>query len=369
MSSLDTLLKDSDEHYNNLLSSLNPRKPKKFEEVPFSRILDLISEKEQHQNELCPECGKNSFIFNDKTSEFVCSSCNVVVDISDSDEQHFSNQQRRIFDNKQEQDRAINTPTNKLIQELNIATYIDPNDPKFKGITSEKRALFFRLAKRDRRVQFHSSKSRNYGTAYLVLTKITSGLSLPHKVSALAWEIYKDFHSKNKIKGRSIEGCVSASAHLSTRISNLFRFPEEICCLCDDVTPRQMQDYAREIEKTTLPDMGLKRPLVRAPAVLQYCLGKIQLPVYETPCRAIFNSLIENGFNDSGKDPTGIASAIAYNWGKVIGNAQINTQLACSALFRVTEVTTRNRHKQLSENFGLGEIVQKVYEEFIRQKP
>ena len=63
----------------------------------------------------------------------------------------------------------------------------------------------------------------------------------------------------------------------------------------------------------------------------------------------------------SGKGPTGVAAAAIYVATVLLGEKR--TQREVADIVGVTEVTIRNRYKELVEKLGIGEEVEKISKE------
>lgn len=347
--SLDSLLKNSEEYFNELIDKLNPSDKERFKNMPFSRIIDLINEREE-KNDTCPEC-KNKLFFDSKTGNLVCR-CGYVADDSLS-EAHFSGQQRRGYDKEQYAERTINQPVSKIAQELNIGEFFNPSH--FNGITPQKKAQFYHLQKIEARTKL-MAKERNYSKSYGKMKNIVSKLNLPEDVFDFAWQIYKETQKKGLVRGRSIDGCVSASVHLATRLKKFFRFPEEIYEIFSLDRSSFDSDVKDIFERIVRPVFKMKYPLVKLPSVIAYCLGSAKLDSHIKPCIEIYKQLLKNGFRGHGRDPTGVSSAIVYFYGNKNHVSGIETQEKVSDLFRVTQVTLRNTLKVISK-FNLEQIL------------
>ena len=97
-----------------------------------------------------------------------------------------------------------------------------------RDIPARNRAQWYRLRKWQRKIRVSGSGERNLAFALSEIDRNSSNLGLPRSVREDASVIYKKAVDHKLIRGRSIEGVVSASIYIACRRCNLPRTLEEI---------------------------------------------------------------------------------------------------------------------------------------------
>lgn len=295
---------------------------------------DLIEEKS-----ICPSCGSKELAEDYSRGEKVCQSCGLVI----AEEIIDQGPEWRAFDSEQRQKRSrVGAPENYSIHDKGLSTRISwqNRDAYGKVIPTRNRAQIYRLRKWQRRTRISDGTERNLAVALSNLSRMSSTLNLPRNVRETASMIYRKAVRKKLIRGRSIEGIAAAVLYAACRQCNVPRTLEEMSRVTDlpkKEIGRNYRHLSRELELKLLPTTPQDY-------ISRFC-GRLNLTT-DVQIKAL-NLLKQAQQKEltSGRGPTGMSAAAIYI-SSVICEERI-TQREIAEVAGVTEVTIRNRYKEL----------------------
>lgn len=251
----------------------------------------------------------------------------------------------RAFDHEQRNRRTrVGAPSSFAISDKGLTTDIDWRNKDFNGriIPEQNRAQMYRLRKWNRRMRVSRQGERNLALALSELDRESSKLGIPRSVREDAAVIYRDSAKNNLIRGRSIEGVVAASIYTACRRCNIPRTLDEIAEV-SKVSKKQIGKNYRFLARKLNIKLKPTSPTDYIPrfATKLGLSGEVQSKSID-----IINKSVDNGLS-CGKSPTGMAAAALYIASILLGERI--TQKDISEVTGVTEVTIRNRYKELSE--------------------
>ncbi len=295
-----------------------------------------------NEEAVCPECG-SELETDSERAEICCKRCGLVVEDSLID----MGPEWRAFDHEQRDKRTrVGAPMTNTIHDKGLSTVIDwkNKDGQGRNIPLKNRAQLYRLRKWQRKIRVSGSGERNLAFALSEIDRNSSNLGLPRSVREDASVIYKKAVDHKLIRGRSIEGVVSASIYIACRRCNLPRTLEEIA----EVSKVTKKDVGRTY-RFLARELNIKLVPTSPSDYVPRFASKIGLSS-EAQSKAIeiIGASAKLGLT-SGKGPTGIAAAALYIASVLLGERKTQKEVADVA--GVTEVTIRNRYKELSENF------------------
>jgi len=316
--------------------------------------LDLLNSKHRPQEPLvnemdapleCPECGSLRHAYDHSRAEVVCSDCGLVLEDRIADQ----GPDWRGFDSDERMAREhTGPPMTYTIHDGGLSAMIDPRDYDAGGspLKPATRAQMYRLRKWDRRARVSGSVERNLSWALSELDRVADQLRLPRNVREAASLLYRRTVENGLTRGRSIECSTASSLYISCRQFGIPRTLEEIA----EVTKYDKKEIGRSY-RLMARDMGIHLPPVNAMDYIPRFTSLLGLPGrVGTKAVAILKEVIEEGMG-SGKGPAGIAAAAIYT-ACVLEEAP-RTQKEISAITGVTEVTVRNRYKDIAEYLDL----------------
>ncbi len=301
----------------------------------------------RRRGRVCPECGGTNFIEDPIRGERYCAKCGSIIkeDIVDR------GQEWRAFDSEQMSRRARGgAPLTFTKHDKGLTTEIGKGLGELYKVPAKKRAQYYRITKWHKRLI--KSKDRNLSFALSELQRIVSFLNLSHPIHERIARYYEQAVNKGLVRGRSIESVVAAITYAVSREFNSPRTLEEIS-EASGVEKREIGRTYRYIAR----ELGIRiLPADPVTYVPRFCsmLGlsdKVQAKSIEILKKAKKYDIT------SGKGPTGVAAAAIYIACVLIGEKR--TQREVADIVGVTEVTIRNRYKELIEKLGIEEEVEK----------
>jgi transcription initiation factor TFIIB len=293
----------------------------------------------------CPKCGSTELILDDKRGELVCAKCGLVIEENEIDH----GPEWRAFDHEQSERRVrVGAPSTYTIHDKGLSTDMDwrNKDSYGKSIPTRTRGQLYRLRKWQRRIRVKDASERNLAFALTELDRMASKLLLPKQVREAAAMIYRKAVEKNLIRGRSIEGVAAASLYAACRQCSLPRTLDEIA----EVSKVDRKEIGRTY-RFIAREINLKlMPTLPTDYVARFCSElKLGMDV-QTKAMEILEQAHEKGLT-SGRGPTGVAAAAIYLATIMCNNRR--TQRSIAEVAGVTEVTIRNRYKELAEKLGI----------------
>jgi len=300
----------------------------------------------------CPECGSNQFIQDKTRGELRCAKCGTILKESMID----SGQEWRAFDSEQISKRArTGAPLTFTKHDKGMTTEIGKGLGELYKVPGKKRAQYYRLRKWHKRLI--ESKDRNLSFALSELQRIISFLNLPKPVHERIARYYEEAVDKGLVRGRSIESVIAALVYAVSRQFGTPRTLDEIAeasGLEKREIGRTYRYVARELQIRILP-ADPKDYVPRFCSILNLS-DKVQAHAIKILKAAKKLDIT------SGKGPTGVAAAAIYIACVLTGEKR--TQREVASIVNVTEVTIRNRYKELVEKLGLEkEVEEKTREE------
>ncbi len=293
----------------------------------------------------CPECGSTHLVRDYERGELVCMDCGLVIDEAYIDQ----GPEWRAFDSEQRDSRSrTGAPMTYTIHDKGLSTEISwkNKDSYGKSIPTRSRAQLYRLRKWQKRIKVSNAAERNLTQALQELERISSNLGLPQDVRETAALIYRKAVKENMIRGRSIEGVVAASIYAACRMLDIPRTLDEIASVTR-VKKREIGRVYRIMARTLKLSIMPSKPedyIDRFCAKLKLS-GEVKKKAYEIIKEAEQQHIL------SGRGPTGVAAAAIYIASIMVDERR--TQREVAEVAGVTEVTIRNRYKELVDKLHL----------------
>ncbi|MEM2878824.1 MAG: transcription initiation factor IIB [Candidatus Hadarchaeales archaeon] len=303
------------------------------------------NEEKPVKQKACPECGSNKLVRNYEKAELVCAGCGYVIHDRIMD----MGPEWRAFDQEQRDRRGrVGAPMTLTIHDKGLSTMIDwrDRDSHGKDLTPKKRAQIYRLRKWQRRIRVSDATERNLAFALSEIDRMSSHLALPRNVREAAALIYRKAVEERLIRGRSIEGVAAAALYAACRECKVPRTLDEIADV-SRVSKKEIGRSYRFIARELLIHLRPTSPVDYIPRFGSELglSGEVQSKAVE-----LLKEAMKKGLT-SGRGPTGVAAAAIYIASVLCGERR--TQRDVADVARVTEVTVRNRYKELCEKLGL----------------
>ncbi|MFX1559038.1 MAG: transcription initiation factor IIB [Promethearchaeota archaeon] len=288
---------------------------------------------------VCINCGGTSFTRDYVRGENICTSCGLVLSEHTADR----GPEWRAFTTEEKNARArTGAPMTLTIADRGLSTLIDwrNKDASGKTLTGTTRAAIYRMRKWHIRSRLHSSQHRNLAIAMSEMEKLSSQLGVPRDVRETAALMYRKALTKKLVRGRSIESVVAASVYLACRIHRIPRRLDEI--VTETNVDRKKIGHAVRL---IVSRVNIDVPLASAKDLIPRLSSDLHLEGRTVKKATEIIKNAEERFVTIGKDPGGIAGAALYIAGIIEEDKR--TQREIANVSRVTEVTIRNRYKEL----------------------
>jgi transcription initiation factor TFIIB len=256
----------------------------------------------------------------------------------------------RSFDTVEGENRArTGTPTSLAFHDMGLSTVIgkEATDASGNNIDSGTRMRMNRLRTWDYRSQVQSSTERSLQKAFSILSRLKDRLGLPNHVTEKAAYTYRKAQERGLIRGDTIDSVLAASIYVALRQSEVPRTLDEISEISDVKLKHAARSYRRIITELDIktPMIDLSKYIMKVANNLGFD-EKIKRKALELMGQAQKKNILV------GKDPMSMASSILYLVNVAEGHNKTQSEIAKAA--GTTEVTVRNRSKELREKLGIG---------------
>ncbi|MFW9842983.1 MAG: transcription initiation factor IIB [Candidatus Thorarchaeota archaeon] len=307
----------------------------------------LASPKKGHtrRKEVCMGCGQSTFTKDYARGERTCSVCGLVASERTAD----TGPEWRAFTAAEKNARArAGAPATFLIADKGISTMIDwrNKDSSGKALTGNTRAAMYRMRKWHIRSRLHSSQDRNLSIAMNEMQRLSSQLGIPRDVVETAALMYRKALITKIVRGRSIEAVVAASVYLACRIHRIPRPLDEI--VAETNVDRKKVGYAVRL---VVSRVNVAVPLPSARDLIPRLSSDLMLEGRTVKKATEIINQAKQKYVTIGKAPGGIAGAALYIAGILEEDRRTQREIAHAS--RVTEVTIRNRYKELVRVLGI----------------
>jgi transcription initiation factor TFIIB len=308
-------------------------------------ITEEIRKTNLHLAETCPECKSYNLVHDYDTGETICADCGLVLFQQMMDK----GPEWRAFTMQEKASRSrVGSPSTYSLHDKGLSTTICQIDRDAYGrkLSIATKLQMWRLRKWQIRSRVHSSTDRNLAQAMSELDRLSSKISVSPTIKERAALIYRKALDKGLVRGRSINSIVAAALYAACRGNGTPRTLREITQVSlankKDVT-RCYRLLLKELDVHT----QVADPLTYVSKIAEKndLSGKTQGEAIAILRKAKLRRFA------AGKDPIGLAAAALYI--VCLQNNENRTQKDIAEAAGVTEVTIRNRYKDLKKQLGL----------------
>lgn len=295
----------------------------------------------------CTECGGKDIYRDEEKGETICRTCGLVIEDKMVD---FTQEWRDFEEDGGGSRRRTGAPATYTQFDQGLGTEVGQTSDFYKLGSEKSKDKFFRLRKWHYRIS--TAIERNLKVALAELKRVGSFLKLPKNVEEEAARIYTLAVQKGLVRGRSMESVVAGALYAACRRHEVPRTLDEMgeaSGIEKKEIGRTYRFITRELEISILPS----NPADYIPRFA----SALSLSA-DTQTKAV--EILEQARDielTSGRGPTGIAAAALYVASLIFGEKRTQREVADVA--GVTEVTIRNRYKELIKKLKLAKIVDK----------
>jgi transcription initiation factor TFIIB len=290
-------------------------------------------------------CGKDQQLVTDlESGEIVCSKCGLVS----SDRVQESRAEWRTFDSERNDRSRVGSPTTLAYHDMGLATVIGKENRDSSGhqLEASMNASIQRLRTWDFRSQAHSPMKRNLVHAFSELGRLKDKLGLSDAIIEKTAYLYRKAQEKHLVRGRSTSSILAAAIYTACRELGASRTLKDVAKATDITRKVVSRSY-----RVLVLELDIKVPLVDP----MKCIAKIANSAKLTEktkrmAMDTMNDLIGKEIS-AGKLPMGLAATVLYM--SCLANGESKTQKDIADMAGVTEVTIRNRFKDLKTKLEL----------------
>ena len=294
----------------------------------------------------CPECGGINLFWNKDKGEVICKDCGLVVE----DKMIDYGQEWREFESEEgDRRRRTGAPMTYTQYDQGLGTEVG-RKTDLSRLGAKSRNKFFRLRKWQYRIS--TAIERNLKLALSELKRVASYLKLPKSVEEEAARIYTLAVQRGLVRGRSMESVVAGALYAACRRHEVPRTLDEL----SEASGIDKKEIGRTYRFVTR-ELGIRILPSNPVDYIPRFASALRLNP-DTQSKAV--EILEKAQNSeltSGRGPTGIAAASLYVAALI--NGEKKTQREVADVAGVTEVTIRNRYKELLKKLKLKDQVKK----------
>ena len=299
---------------------------------------------------ICHLCKSDLVITDPYSGEIICDKCGLVI----TDRIQESNRPEWIAFSSEEATKKNRSgaPTSLAYHDMGLSTVIDKTDRDASGhkINASMHSTMKRLRTWDFRTKEHTSTDRNLMLAFNELDILKDKLGLSNTAVEKAAYIYRKAQTRGMVKGRSISALLAASVYASCREMRIPRTLKDMTA-ASNVRRKSISRMYRLL----VFELDLKVPLADPMKCIVKVANNANL-TEKTKRQAIriMNDLATTKNEillSAGKDPMGFAATVLYL--SCLKTGEDITQIQIAQASGVTEVTIRNRFKDLKNQLEL----------------
>jgi len=295
----------------------------------------------------CPECAGINLFWNREKGEIICKDCGLVIE----DKMVDMGQEWREFDSEgAEKRRRTGAPMTYTQYDQGLGTEVGQQSDILR-LGGKDRNKFFRLRKWQYRIS--TAIERNLKLALGELKRVSSYLKLPKSVEEESARIYTLAVQRGLVRGRSMESVVAGALYAACRRHDVPRTLDEL----SEASGIEKKEIGRTYRFVTR-ELGINiLPSNPADYIARFSSALKLSP--ESQSRSIdILEMAQRAELTSGRGPTGIAAAALYVSALIHGEKRTQREVADVA--GVTEVTIRNRYKELLDKLKLDKAIKKT---------
>jgi len=298
----------------------------------------------------CPECNSQNLVHDYDSGETVCGDCGFVI----REQMMNRGPEWRAYTEEEKATRTrVGMSETYSVHDKGLSTDVGGGpfgvnyDAFGRKLPQETRLQMRRLRKWQIRSRVHTSVERNLAQAMNELNRLSDKLAIPSKVKEKTAIIYRKTVEKGMTRGRSIIAMITAALLVACRITGTQRTIREIANASLMVDKKEISRCYSFLLREFEMQMPITDPIVCISKIANQAgiSGKTQGLAIEILNQAKNKRIL------SGKAPMGLAAAALYC--ACLQNNERKTQKELADVARVTEVTIRNRYKELKRKLSL----------------
>lgn len=289
-------------------------------------------------------CCNGQLVTDPESGEMACNKCGVVS----LDRVQETRGEWRTLDSGSNDRSRVGSPTSLAYHDMGLATVIGKENKDSSGhqLNASMNQRIQRLRTWDFRTQAHSPTHRNLIHAFNELGRLKGKLGLSDAIMEKTAYVYRKAQEKKLVRGRSTSSILAAAIYAACREMEASRTLRDVA----NATNVNRKAISRSY-RTLILELDIKVPLVDPMKCIAKIANKAKLSEKtKRMAMKIMNDLIRKEIS-AGKLPMGLAATVLYM--SCLANKESKTQRDIADAAGVTEVTLRNRFKDLKTKLAL----------------
>jgi transcription initiation factor TFIIB len=293
-------------------------------------------------------CNRGRVITDLESSEVVCESCGLVS----SDKAIESRPEWTTFESHNGSNNTrqrVGLPNSLALHDMGLSTIIGNQNKDSRGhvLNTYVNSSMQRLRTWDARSRFNMPGHRKLIQAFNELSILKDKLGLTDAIVEKAAYIYRKAEEKQMIRGRSMSDILAAAVYIASRELGAPKSLREMT-----ESSRGKSKAIRHYYKLLVLELDIKVPLIEPSKHISKIANKAGISEKtKRVAIAMMEEIRENRIS-AGKNPVALAATILYI--SCLANNEYMTQMNIAAIAGVTEVSIRNRFKDLKTQPCLG---------------
>ncbi len=283
-------------------------------------------------------CPPEYIVFDEERGEYICTLTGEVVEEGAID----TGPEWRAYTPEEKMKRSrVGGPISRALPDYGILTTMSSyRDASGRKLEARYRIEAERLRRLQSKLRTVTTIEKNIEQAAKEITRLVDLLGLPKRIVDDAMVIYRQAAEKGLVRGRSLESIAAAAVYAACRIHGVPRTLDDIA----KALKTNRKDVAR-CYRLLVRELRLRMPIVDPTRYVSRIASVLGLsPRVEKRATEILLQARRLGLT-AGKDPAGLAAAAIYIAALELNERRTQKEIAAAA--GVTEVTVRNRYKEL----------------------
>jgi len=264
-----------------------------------------------------------------------------------SDKIQENRESRTFFNTEQTKDRRrTGMPTSLASADMGLSTVIARTERDASGYEIQPSMISTMRRLRTWHFRTQASSHQNLRFAFNELHTLKDKLGLPDAIIEKTAYIYRKARQRGLTRGRSVSALLAASIYIACRQMGVPRTLDDIAAI-SNIKRKSIAKCYRQI----IFGLDLKLPIVDNTKCIARVANRVSISE-RTKHRAIslMNDVVKSGLS-AGKDPMVLAATVVY--ASCIGTSEQKSQIDVANAADVTDLTIRNRFKDLKDRLGL----------------
>jgi len=293
----------------------------------------------------CPECNSRNLASDQKQGERYCQDCGVLVEDSMLD--YGAEWVHKPGVSGADEQSRVGLPVNYMMHDKGLSTEIGWTNRDYAGVQIRgNTSQMYRMRQWQRRVRAVTGREKNLQNAIKMISKHGTKLGIPKTDQEECAALYRRGLEMDLLRGRPIKLVVGAIMFIINRKNDRARTIDEYA-IEFGIPKKELGRAYREMRRRLKVKIKPTSPII---FVERYCNSLGLSPETQTATRELLNECNERELLD-GKSPSGVTAAAIYITSHMQGQAR--TQREISDVCNVTEVTIRNRYKQMLTDLNI----------------